>query len=262
MTELIKNKSFFLLAGPCVVESEKICLDIAEHIKSVTDQLNIPYVFKASFEKANRTSLDSFTTIGREKSLKILQKVGRTFDVKTITDIHTAEQAGLAAEYVDMLQIPAFLFRQTELLIAAGKTGLPVNIKKGQFSGPKAMQHAAEKVLSTQNNNIMLTERGNSFGYSDLVVDFRNITKMKAFGYPVVMDVTHALQKPNAGAVTGGEPQMIETIAKAAIAVGADGLFIETHPNPSKALSDGANMLLLDRLEDLLKKLIQIKHAI
>jgi len=260
---LNSTSNFFLIAGPCVVESASNCLEIAERIKEITEKLQIPYVFKASYEKANRTSLDSFTTIGREKALNVIAKTGQQLSLPTITDIHTPDQAALAAQYVDALQIPAFLFRQTALLQAAGETGKVVNIKKGQFAGADAMQYAAKKVAATGNNNILLTERGNSFGYSDLVVDFRNIPKMSTTGYPIVMDVTHSLQKPNnSSGVTGGDPEMIETIAKAAIAVGANGLFIETHPNPSKALSDGANMLPLDQLEALLVKLVNLKKAL
>lgn len=259
----LKSDNFFLLAGPCVIEGEEMALRIAEKIKNMTDSLGIPYVFKGSYRKANRSRVDSFTGIGDEKALKILQKVGKTFDIPTVTDIHETHEAYLAAEYVDVLQIPAFLCRQTELLIAAAKTGKVVNIKKGQFLSPEAMQFAAQKVVDSDNKNVMLTERGTTFGYGDLVVDFRGIPEMRQFGFPVVMDVTHSLQQPNqSSGVTGGQPQLIETIAKAAIAVGADGLFIETHPDPKNAKSDGANMLSLNQLEELLIKLSKIKEAL
>jgi 2-dehydro-3-deoxyphosphooctonate aldolase (KDO 8-P synthase) len=225
--------------------------------------LQVPYIFKGSYRKANRSRLDSFTGIGDEKALKILQKVGATFNVPTITDIHETEEAAMAAAYVDVLQIPAFLCRQTDLLVAAAKTGKVVNVKKGQFLSGEAMRFAVEKIKESGNENVILTDRGNSFGYSDLVVDFRNIVAMKNFGVPVVMDVTHSLQQPNqSSGVTGGKPALIETIAKAAIAVGADGIFIETHPFPSQAKSDAANMLPLDQLEGLLEKLIRIRQAV
>ena len=259
----LKSDNFFLLAGPCAIEGEEMALNIAEKIKNITDKLGIPYVFKGSYRKANRSRVDSFTGIGDEKALKILQKVGQTFGIPTVTDIHETHEAELAAEYVDMLQIPAFLCRQTELLVAAAKTGKTVNIKKGQFLSPEAMRFAAQKVVDCGNQNVILTERGTTFGYGDLVVDFRGIPTMRQFGFPVVMDVTHSLQQPNqSSGVTGGQPQLIETIAKAAIAVGADGLFIETHPDPKNAKSDGANMLPLDQLEELLVKLVRIKSAL
>ena len=255
--------NFFLLAGPCVIEGEEMALRIAERIVTITQKMNIPYVFKGSYRKANRSRLDSFTGIGDEKALKILRKVHETFGVPTVTDIHETHEAEMAAEYVDILQIPAFLCRQTDLLVAAAHTGKIVNIKKGQFLSPDAMQFAAQKVADAGNRNIMLTERGTTFGYTDLVVDFRGIPQMQQFGYPVVMDATHSLQQPNqSSGVTGGMPALIETIAKAAIAVGADGLFIETHPEPAKAKSDGANMLQLDLLEGLLARLIRIRQAI
>ena len=255
--------NFFLLAGPCVIEGEEMAMRIAERIVEMTDRLKIPYIFKGSYRKANRSRLDSFMGIGDEKALKILQKVSRTFNVPTVTDIHTAEEAAMAAEYVDVLQIPAFLCRQTDLLVAAAKTGKIINIKKGQFLSPMSMQFAADKVVEAGNENVMITERGTTFGYQDLVVDFRGIPQMKTFGFPVIMDVTHSLQQPNqTSGVTGGMPQLIETVAKAAIAVGADGLFIETHENPAVAKSDGANMLQLDLLEGLLTKLIRIRMAI
>jgi len=262
----IKHSSsgnFFLMAGPCVVESRDMALQIAEKIVSITDKLQIPYIFKASYRKANRSSLNSFTGIGDEKALKVLEEVGKTFDIPVVTDIHETHEAEMTAAYVDVLQIPAFLCRQTELLIAAAQTGKVVNIKKGQFLSGHSMRFAVEKVIAAGNNSVILTERGNSFGYGDLVVDFRNFPDMQAIGVPVVMDVTHSLQQPNqASGVTGGKPAMIETIAKAAIAVGADGLFIETHPEPAVAKSDGANMLQLDKLEDLLQKLVKIRQAL
>jgi len=254
---------FFLMAGPCVIEGEDMALRIAERVKAMTDKLQIPYIFKGSYRKANRSRLDSFTGIGDETALRILQKVGREIGVPTVTDIHESDEAAFAAEYVDVLQIPAFLCRQTDLLIAAAKTGKVVNVKKGQFLNGEAMQFAVDKVRQSGNENVILTDRGNSFGYSDLVVDFRNLPVMRRFDVPVVMDVTHSLQQPNqASGVTGGQPALIETIAKAAIAVGADGLFIETHPTPKTAKSDGANMLPLDQLEDLLVKLTRVREAI
>lgn len=255
--------NFFLLAGPCVIESEDMALRIAERIVGITGKLRIPYVFKGSYRKANRSRLDSFTGIGDEKALKVLKKVRETFGIPVVTDIHAPGEAAMAAEYVDMLQIPAFLCRQTDLLVAAAETGKVVNIKKGQFLSPQAMRFAAEKVVDAGNPNVMLTERGTTFGYQDLVVDYRGIPEMQTFGFPVVMDATHSLQQPNqTSGVTGGMPQLIETVAKAAIAVGADGLFIETHENPAVAKSDGANMLKLDLLEDLLVKLVRIREAI
>lgn len=261
--KLKNQENFFLLAGPCVIEGEEMAMRIAEKIVNITEKLKIPYVFKGSYRKANRSRLDSFTGIGDEKALKILRKVHESFGVPTVTDIHETHEAELAAEYVDILQIPAFLCRQTDLLVAAAHTGKIVNIKKGQFLSPSAMQFAAQKVADAGNNNIMLTERGTTFGYTDLVVDFRGIPQMQQFGYPVIMDATHSLQQPNQNSgVTGGMPNLIETIAKAAIAVGADGLFLETHPNPSQAKSDGANMLQLDLLEGLLTRLIRIRKAI
>ena len=254
---------FFLMAGPCVIEGEDMALRIAERIKHMTDKLQIPYIFKGSYRKANRSRLDSFTGIGDETALRILQKVGREIGVPTVTDIHESSEAALAAEFVDVLQIPAFLCRQTDLLIAAAQTGKVVNIKKGQFLSGEAMKWAVDKVRQAGNPYVILTERGNSFGYSDLVVDFRNLPTMREFEVPVVMDVTHSLQRPNqSSGVTGGQPALIETIAKAAIAVGADGLFIETHPTPATALSDGANMLPLDQLEALLVKLTRVRNAI
>ncbi len=261
--DLRNKKNFFLLAGPCVIEGEEMALHIAEHIANITQRLDIPFVFKGSYRKANRSRLDSFTGIGDEKALKILRKVGETFHVPTVTDIHETHEAQMAAEYVDVLQIPAFLCRQTDLLVAAAHTGKVVNIKKGQFLSPGAMQFAAQKVVDAGNKNVMLTERGTTFGYTDLVVDFRGIPEMQAFGYPVIMDITHSLQQPNqTSGVTGGLPALIETLARAAVAVGVDGLFLETHPEPSMAKSDGANMLKLDRLEGLLERLVKIREAI
>ena len=263
LDKLTNSDNFFLLAGPCVIEGEDMALRIAEKITEITARLQIPYVFKGSYRKANRSRLDSFTGIGDEKALKILRKVGETFGVPTVTDIHETHEAAMAAEYVDVLQIPAFLCRQTDLLVAAARTGKIVNIKKGQFLSPGAMQFAAQKVVDAGNRQVMLTERGTTFGYTDLVVDYRGIPQMQAFGFPVVMDVTHSLQQPNqTSGVTGGMPALIETIAKAAIAVGADGLFIETHPEPAVAKSDGANMLQLDLLEGLLTRLVCIREAI
>lgn len=263
LDNLRKQDNFFLMAGPCVIENEDMALQIAEKITEITFRLNIPYIFKGSYRKANRSRLDSFTGIGDEKALRILRKVSETFQIPTVTDIHETHEAEMAAAYVDVLQIPAFLCRQTDLLVAAARTGKIVNIKKGQFLSPEAMRFAAQKVADAGNDQVMLTERGTTFGYTDLVVDFRSIPQMRQFGYPVVMDATHSLQQPNqTSGVTGGMPALIETIAKAAIAVGADGLFIETHPNPSVAKSDGANMLRLDLLEELLKKLIRIREAI
>ncbi|MDR0699464.1 MAG: 3-deoxy-8-phosphooctulonate synthase [Tannerella sp.] len=261
--DLTRTRNFFLLAGPCVIEDEDMALHIAERIAGITEKLNIPYVFKGSYRKANRSRIDSFTGIGDEKALKILLKVHETLGIPTVTDIHETTEADIAAEYVDILQIPAFLCRQTDLLAAAAKTGKIVNIKKGQFLAPESMQFAARKVEDSGNPNVILTERGSTFGYTDLVVDFRSIPQMKKFGFPVVTDITHSLQQPNqTSGISGGLPELIETIAKAAVAVGTDGLFIETHPEPLKAKSDATNMLPLDRLEDLLTKLIRIRDAV
>jgi 2-dehydro-3-deoxyphosphooctonate aldolase (KDO 8-P synthase) len=258
------SNNFFLMAGPCAIEDRDLALRIAEKINALCTKLEIPFIFKGSYRKANRTKSDSFTGIGDEKALKILEEVGKTFGIPTVTDIHETKEAELAANYVDILQIPAFLCRQTELLEAAAKTGKAVNIKKGQFLSGSSMGFAIEKIKSVNPEvQVMLTDRGNSFGYSDLVVDYRNLVDMKEFGAPVVMDCTHSLQKPNqTSGVTGGNPKMISTIAKAAIAVGADGLFIETHPDPANAKSDGANMLHLDNLELLLVDLVRIREAI
>lgn len=255
--------NFFLMAGPCVIEDEKSPFAIAEKIMGITNLLEIPYIFKASYRKANRSKLTSFTGIGDEKALNVLADIREKLGVPVVTDIHTAEEAALAAVYVDVLQIPAFLCRQTDLLVAAAKTGKVINIKKGQFLSPAAMAFAVEKVREADNDNIMLTERGTTFGYQDLVVDFRGIPEMQKNNVPVVLDCTHSLQQPNQPAgVTGGRPDLIETIAKAGIAVGADGLFIETHPNPAQAKSDGANMLKLDLLEELMEKLVRVRKAV
>lgn len=259
----LDSGNFFLLAGPCILEDEKMAFPIAEKIVEITDKLKIPFVFKASYKKANRSRLDSFTGIGDLKALKVLRQVSETFSIPVVTDVHTAEEVTMAAEYVDVLQIPAFLCRQTDLLLAAGKTGKVVNIKKGQFLSGSAMQFAVDKVRSVGNNKVMLTERGNMFGYGDLVVDYRNIPEMKSIGVPVVLDITHSLQQPNQeSGLTGGRPELIETIARAGIAVGVDGIFLETHPYPSIAKSDGANMLKLDYLEELLQNLIAISKSI
>ena len=257
-----QSDNFFLLSGPCAIEGEEMALRIAEKIVSITDTLEIPYIFKGSFKKANRSRVDSFTGIGDEKALKILQKVSQTFGVPTVTDIHEVSDAALAAQYVDVLQIPAFLVRQTDLVVAAAKTGKVVNLKKGQFMSPESMQHAVQKVLDSGNNQVAITDRGTMFGYQDMVVDFRGIPTMKSYA-PVVLDVTHSLQQPNqSSGVTGGRPEMIETIARAGIAAGADGIFIETHFDPANAKSDGANMLHLDRLEKLLTNLVAIRKTV
>lgn len=255
--------NFFLIAGPCAIEGEQMAFDIAGQVKDICDKLAIPYIFKGSYRKANRSKRDSFTGIGDEKALNILRAVGRHFDIPVTTDIHSDPEAALAAQYVDVLQIPAFLCRQTSLLVAAAQTGRVVNIKKGQFVSPEAMQFAAEKVRDEGNPNVWLTERGTTFGYQDLIVDFRGIPVMQSFGCPVVLDCTHSLQQPNqSSGVTGGRPALIETIARAGVAVGVDGLFIETHPHPAEAKSDGANMLPLDRLEALLERLARIRQSI
>lgn len=257
------SHNFFLLAGPCVIEGEQMAIDIAGAVKEVTDELGIPYVFKGSYRKANRSRLDSFTGIGDIQALEILKKVRDTFGIPVVTDIHLPEEAGMAAAFVDILQIPAFLCRQTDLLIAAAKTGKLVNIKKGQFLSPESMKFAVNKVRESGNNSVAITERGTTFGYQDLIIDYRGIPEMQKNDCPVIVDITHSLQQPNQTAgVTGGRPDMIETVAKAAIAVGADGLFIETHPDPSVAKSDGANMLRLDLLPGLLRRLTVLRDAV
>ena len=268
LSNLCKNQSynpdnFFLIAGPCVVEGEELVMEIADKVAAICKRLEIPYVFKASYRKANRTSANSFTGLGDETGLELIKKVGQTFALPTTSDVHSAEEATIAANYIDILQIPAFLCRQTDLLVAAAETGKIVNVKKGQFLSGPSMKFAVEKIQKAGNHQVMLTERGTTFGYQDLVVDYRNITWMKEQNVPVIMDCTHSLQQPNqTTGVTGGNPQLIGTIAKAAIATGVDGLFIETHPNPSVALSDGANMLRLDLLEDLLVQLLRIRKAV
>jgi 2-dehydro-3-deoxyphosphooctonate aldolase (KDO 8-P synthase) len=259
----INSGNFFLLAGPCVVESEEMTMGIASRIKEITERLKIPFIFKASYRKANRTRVDSFTGIGDEKALLILQKVRKDLQLPIVTDIHESFEAELAAKYVDVLQIPAFLCRQTELLLAAAATGKTVNVKKGQFLNAESMRFAADKIRQAGNPHVMLTERGTMLGYQDLVVDFRAIPVMKSFDVPVVLDITHSLQQPNqTSGVTGGRPELIELIAKAGMAAGVDGIFIETHPDPKNALSDGANMLQLDKLEELLTKLIKVRAAV
>ncbi len=257
-----KTNNFFLLAGPCVIEGEQMAMDIAGHICEITKRLEIPYVFKGSYRKANRSRIDSFTGIGDEAALEILQKVGKTYNVPVVTDIHSAEEVAMAAPYVDVLQIPAFLCRQTDLLVAAAKTGKMVNIKKGQFLSPEAMQFAVQKVRDAGNDDVAITERGTTFGYQDLIVDFRGVPTMKQYA-PVILDVTHSLQQPNQTAgVTGGLPHLIETMARSGIAAGVDGLFMETHQNPSVAKSDGANMLPLDKIEGLLERLSALRMTV
>jgi len=257
------EKNFFLIAGPCVVESEELVMEVADKVAGICKNLGIPYVFKASYRKANRTSANSFTGIGDETAMQLVKKVGDTYGLPTTSDIHAHDEAAPAAKYIDILQIPAFLCRQTDLLVAAAETGKIVNVKKGQFVSGEAMKFAVNKITKAGNDKVMLTERGNSFGYQDLIVDYRNIPIMQGHKVPVIMDCTHSLQQPNqTSGVTGGNPQLIGTIAKAAIATGADGLFIETHPNPACALSDGANMLKLDLLEDLLTQLVRLRKAV
>lgn len=255
--------NFFLLAGPCVIEGEEVIMQTAERVVAICEQHKIPLVFKSSYRKANRTRLDSFTGIGDEAALKILAKVRERFGVPVVTDIHAADEAAMAAEYVDVLQIPAFLCRQTDLLVAAANTGKVVNVKKGQFLSPEAMQFAVTKLQESGNDKVMLTDRGTTFGYHDLIVDYRGIPTMQKMNVPVILDCTHSLQQPNqSSGVTGGNPEMIETIARAGIAVGVDGLFIETHPNPAVAKSDGANMLHLDLLDGLMHKLTKLRAAV
>lgn len=255
--------NFFLLAGPCIIENESMAFEIAETVKKITDKYSIPYIFKGSYKKANRSRLDSFTGIGDEKALKILNKVRMETGIPVVTDIHSVHEAAMAADYVDMLQIPAFLCRQTDLLVAAAKTGKYINIKKGQFLSPGSMKFAVNKVIESGNKNVILTERGTTFGYSDLVIDYRGIKDMQKFNVPVVLDVTHSLQQPNQeSGVTGGRPEMIETLAKAGIAAGVDGIFLETHPQLHKAKSDAANMLDLSLLDDLLQKLVKIRQVV
>lgn len=258
----LNSNNFFLLAGPCAIEGEEMAMQIAEKIVKITDKLEIPFIFKGSFKKANRSRIDSFTGIGDEKALKILKKVSNTFNVPTVTDIHEVSDAAMAAEYVDVLQIPAFLVRQTDLVVAAANTGKVVNLKKGQFMSPESMKHAVTKVTDSNNAQVIITDRGTMFGYQDMIVDFRGIPTMKQYA-PVVLDVTHSLQQPNQSAgVTGGRPEMISTIAKAGIATGVDGIFIETHFDPANAKSDGANMLNLNLLEKLLSDLVAIRKTI
>jgi 2-dehydro-3-deoxyphosphooctonate aldolase (KDO 8-P synthase) len=257
------ENNFFLLAGPCAIESEEIAFEIAEKITKITDKLRIPFIFKGSYKKANRSRLDSFTGIGDENALKILAKIRTRYNIPVVTDIHSAEEAEMAAKYVDILQIPAFLCRQTDLLVAAAKTGKFVNIKKGQFLAPESMKFAVNKVIESGNKNVMLTDRGTMFGYQDMIIDYRGIPEMQKNNCPVILDITHSLQQPNqSSGVTGGKPELIETVAKAGIAVNVDGIFIETHPNPSKAKSDGANMLHLDYLENLLVKLVKLRKTV
>lgn len=259
----LDSGNFFLLAGPCVVESEEMVFTIANELKRITDHLKIPFVFKASYRKTNRSRIDSFTGIGDKEALGILAKVREQLCIPIVTDIHTAEEAEMAAEIVDILQIPAFLCRQTDLLVAAAKTGKVVNVKKGQFLAPHSMRYVAQKIVDSGNNNVMLTDRGTMFGYNDLIVDYRGIPQMQTIGYPVILDITHSLQQPNQeGGVSGGRPDLIETIAKAGVAVGVDGLFIETHPTPHEAKSDGANMLNLALIEELLTKLVAIRQTV
>ena len=266
ITDYLKSSStdnFFLLAGPCVIEGEHMALEIAEEVSKITSRLNIPYVFKGSYRKANRSRIDSFTGIGDLEALRILRKVSETFHIPVVTDIHSVDEAEMAADYVDILQIPAFLCRQTDLLVAAARTGRMVNIKKGQFLSPESMKFAVEKIRDAGNNQVAVTERGTTFGYQDLVVDYRGIPEMQKNGCPVILDITHSLQQPNqAAGVTGGRPDLIETVAKAGIAVGVDGIFIETHQNPAVAKSDGANMLRLDLMSRLLERLTILREAV
>lgn len=259
----IADNNFFLMAGPCCIEGEEMAFEIADKMVAICDKLHIPYIFKGSYRKANRSRLDSFSGIGDEKALDILKRVGEKYNIPVVTDIHSASEADMAAKYVDVIQIPAFLCRQTDILVAAAKTGKVVNIKKGQFISPESMKFAAGKIKECGNDKILLTDRGTEFGYQDLIVDYRGIPTMQKIGYPVVLDITHSLQQPNqTSGVTGGNPDMIETIARAGIAVGADGLFMETHMDPSVAKSDGANMLRLDLAEALLTKLVKLRKTV
>jgi 2-dehydro-3-deoxyphosphooctonate aldolase (KDO 8-P synthase) len=258
-----QSGNFFLIAGPCVIENREICFDIARKVIEITDKLNIPYIFKASYKKANRSRIDSFSGIGDKAGLELLRDIRKELKIPVLTDIHSAEEAYFASQYVDILQIPAFLCRQTDLLVAAAKTGKVVNIKKGQFLAPESMRFAVDKIIQSGNKQVMITDRGTMFGYQDLIVDFRGIPEMKKFGFPVIMDITHSLQQPNQNSgVTGGRPELIETLAKAAVAVGVDGLFLETHPEPMLSKSDGANMLRLDLLEAMLERLVKIRKTI
>ena len=264
--ERLKNTesgNFFLIAGPCVIENEEMPFEIAEKILEITNKYKIPFIFKASYKKANRSRIDSFTGIGDEKALRILKQISEKYDIPVITDIHSVEEATIAANYVDILQIPAFLCRQTDLLIAAAKTNKWVNIKKGQFLAPDSMKYAAQKVIESGNDKVMITDRGTMFGYQDIIVDYTGIPILQSFGHPVILDITHSLQKPNQSeGISGGRPKMIETIAKAGIAVGVDGIFIETHPDPINAKSDGANMLNINSLDSLLNKLIELRKNV
>ena len=255
--------NFFLISGPCAIEGEEMAFKISEQILTICNRLQIPFIFKGSYRKANRSRLDSFTGIGDIEALSILKKVGEKYNIPTLTDIHSEKEAEMAANYVDVLQIPAFLCRQTDILVAAAQTGKVVNIKKGQFLSPESMEHVVDKITKSGNNTIMITDRGTMFGYQDMVVDFRGVPTMKKFGFPLIMDVTHSLQQPNQNSgITAGKPEMIETIAKAAIATGVDGIFLETHPDTKQAKSDGANMLELNKLEELLTKLVRIRKAL
>jgi len=259
----VNSGNFFLIAGPCVIESKELCFEVAEKIIAITNKLEIPYIFKSSYKKANRSKLDSFTGIGDKAALDILKEVRKQFKVPVLTDIHSAEEAYFASQYVDVLQIPAFLCRQTDLLVAAAKTGKAINVKKGQFLAPESMKFVVEKILEAGNNNIILTDRGTMFGYNDLIVDYRGLFELRKLKFPVVLDITHSLQQPNQQTgISGGKPELIETMARAAIAIGVDGIFIETHPEPMLAKSDGANMLKLDLLEHLLEKLVKIRKTI
>jgi len=259
----INAGNFFLIAGPCVIESKELCFEVAEKIVAITDRLEIPFIFKSSYKKANRSKLDSFTGIGDKIALEILRDVKKHFKIPVLTDIHSVEEAYFASQYADVLQIPAFLCRQTDLLVAAAKTGKAINVKKGQFIAPESMKFVVEKIMESGNSNIILTDRGTMFGYNDLIVDFRGIAEMKKFKFPVVLDITHSLQQPNQrSGISGGKPELIETMARAAVAVGVDGIFIETHPEPMLAKSDGSNMLKLDMMENLLEKLVKIRKAI